>query len=1067
MKKNLFCTWLLFVAILFSVNIQAQMTIGGKKAPEAFSVLELLSKGGLRLPQMTTTERNAFAVSGNVLANGLTIFNKTTSCVEYWNGSRWVSLCEGTSQITISPAACLNVAADGTGCDQTFSIDDVDCPNGPFTFAIVAGNEYGSLYDIDLANGKFNISFNENTSVNTRSILVRVTSTCNNSYKDFLFSQKGVECSSYAVPTISPSAANLTLCVGGAAYLSVPFNTSNLDKVIWTRNGIEVARGVSYYVATQKGKYNVSMGAIGCNTNVANERNITESSTTAAAAITIITTNNGIICGTNSVKLTALGTTANVLWFHNGVQEKSGLSITLDAAGDIGEWFAVVNDSNCFSKASNIVTVSKSTSTDQIVLNASNVLVNGQSLNSFSAFCQGGSLDLTVANKTDGITYTWYNGNDVIRVNPFIIPASQTKISLRMVASDNTGVLCPAEVSVLEKDILTGNAPGQPNITGNAILCDGTTDLTLVPQTAGTYTYTWYKDNVKMSETTASIRVSTPGAVYNGTVTNATGCTSAMAVKAISANVSSLPVLSWQSRPDTATFGATVTLQTAIEFGPAISYTWTVDNGAVIIGSGASVSVRLPGSGSEGLRVTIKVTAENNCGRSTSLEHFITMGNVCPTPVLTAQSDISQSVAAGSSVQVSISVSGGVSPAYQWYKNATSSTTGGDIISGATNSSYSYSPSTAGTSYLYCIVTNGCSGNLQATSPIFTVVTQANPATLPAGSGILAGKSCFDIAESNDGGTCGTLSARTGGKANFNLTATNTQTYTFTPSTTISKVRFSYVESLGGSIVRSITNNGNEASLNVSGPVTATVVYKNTLSSGSGRQGDAYGRSATNALSVDLYVIYNNSANGTGTDVQVKLTAKIQDCSCCGAYISPNVWREFMCYNLGADESLDPVKPALGLVGSYYQWGNKTPAASYTNLGSVSGWDRVHVKMYTAWGGYWSKTGSDPCPQNYRVPAHVEWDGLVKNNTVTLVGNASGGIGTSGYLIGNSLMLPNGGYRAPNNGTANFMIKSFYWTRISEVGTSSQGLAVSIRDLSMIGDSAMPTGGNIRCISEY
>ncbi|OMQ10480.1 hypothetical protein BXU01_14485 [[Flexibacter] sp. ATCC 35103] len=1040
------------------------MTIGGKKAPEAFSVLELLSKGGLRLPQMTTTERNAFAVSGNVLANGLTIFNKTTSCVEYWNGSRWVSLCEGTSQITISPAVCLNVAADGTGCDQTFSIDDVDCPNGPFTFSIVAGNEYGSLYDIDLANGKFNIGFNENTSVNTRSILVRVTSTCNNSYKDFLFSQKGVECSSYAVPTISPSAANLTLCVGGGVYLSVPFNTSNLDKVIWTRNGIEVARGVSYYVATQKGKYNVSMGAIGCNTNTANERNITESSTTAAAAITIITTNNGIICGTNSVKLTALGTTSNVLWFHNGVQEKSGAAITLDATGDVGEWFAVINEGNCFSKASNIVTVSKSTSADQIILNPNNVLVNGQPLTSFNAFCQGGSLDLTVANKTDGITYTWYNGNDIIRVNPFIIPASQTKISLRMVATDNSGALCPAEVSVLEKDILTGNAPGQPNITGNAILCDGTTDLTLVPQTAGTYTYTWYKDNVKMSETTATIRVSTPGAVYNGTVTNATGCTSTMAVKAISANVSSLPVLSWQSRPDTATFGATVTLQTAIEFGPAISYTWTADNGAVIIGSGASVSVRLPASGSEGLRVNIKVTAENNCGRSTSLEHFITMGNACPTPVLTAQSDITQSVAAGSSVQVSISVSGGVSPAYQWYSSGTSGTTG-NAISGANNSSYSYSPSTAGTSYLYCIVTNGCSGNLQATSPVFTVVTQANPATLPAGSGTFGGKSCFDIAESNDGGTCGTLSARGGGRANFNLAATNTQTYTFTPSGTVSKVRFSYVESLGGSIVRSITNNGNETSLNVSGPVTATVVYKNTLSSGSGRQGDAYGRSATNALSVDLYVIYNNNANGTGTDVQVKLTAKIQDCSCCGAYISPNVWREFMCYNLGADESLDPTKPALGLVGDYYQWGNKTPAASYRNLGSVANWDRNYVKMYLAWGGYWTKPVVDPCPEGYRIPGSWEWDGISKNNTVTSVGNVSNGIGNSGYLIGSSLMLPNGGHRSITNGYADFMFKSFYWSRVSDQGSS--GAAVSFRDASSIGNSSMATGGNIRCISEY
>jgi hypothetical protein len=97
MKKNLFCIWLVLLAILFSVNTQAQITVGGKKEPEAFSVLELLNKGGLRLPQMSTAERDAFAVQGNDKGSGLTIYNKTTGCVEYWNKTRWVSLCDDTS----------------------------------------------------------------------------------------------------------------------------------------------------------------------------------------------------------------------------------------------------------------------------------------------------------------------------------------------------------------------------------------------------------------------------------------------------------------------------------------------------------------------------------------------------------------------------------------------------------------------------------------------------------------------------------------------------------------------------------------------------------------------------------------------------------------------------------------------------------------------------------------------------------------------------------------------------------------------------------------------------------
>ncbi|MCD9576978.1 hypothetical protein [Flavobacterium soyae] len=113
MKKNLLCIWLVPLAILFSVNMHAQMTIGGKKEPEAFSVLELLNKGGLRLPQMTTAERDAFAVQGNDKGSGLTIYNKTTGCVEYWNKTRWVSLCDDTSVNALIAAENGLTAASG------------------------------------------------------------------------------------------------------------------------------------------------------------------------------------------------------------------------------------------------------------------------------------------------------------------------------------------------------------------------------------------------------------------------------------------------------------------------------------------------------------------------------------------------------------------------------------------------------------------------------------------------------------------------------------------------------------------------------------------------------------------------------------------------------------------------------------------------------------------------------------------------------------------------------------------------------------------------------------------
>ncbi|OXG04460.1 uncharacterized protein (TIGR02145 family) [Flavobacterium araucananum] len=1074
MKKNLFFIWLMLLSLLFSINIEAQMTIGGKKAPEPYSVLELTSIGGLRLPQMTTTQRNALGVTGlDAKSHGLVIYNTTTTCIEYWDSVRWVSLCDGTSQTVVNPAPCTDILADGTGCTSTFTATDIDCPNGPYDIAIVSGADYASLSNVDNANGSFQILFNENTSVNAHSVLVRVTTSCAGMYKEFLFSQKGVDCSSmtYTPPIISQSPAQLGLCQSGAVYLSVPSNTTNLDKLIWTRNGVEIARGVSHVTAALRGKYNVSMGAIGCNVNASNERIIADVPTPIASNMTVFASNNGVLCGANSVTLSASGAgSATVIWFHDGKEDgRTGINLVLTGDSSAGEWFAALKDGSCYSLPTNSTTVTKSAATGQVTINPADVLVNGLALSTFNTFCMGGSLDLSVANKQPGISYKWYNGNDIIVSNPFVIPTGQTTLSLRMVATDDSGVNCPAEANILNKTITSDTAPAQPNITGSSILCDGTTDLTIVPAVAGTYTYTWYKDNVKMADTTPTITINSPGVVYNATVTNATGCVSAMAVKVIAANVSSIPKLSWQSQVATATYGAKVSVQTAIEFGPAITYTWTADNGATIIGTGSSVTIQFPASGTDGTKVNISVIAENSCGKSEVLPLVITMNNACPTPVISAQSDLVQNVNSGSTVTFKIGATGFINPTFQWYSNTTASTVGGNLIAGATSASYTASPTIVSTYYLYCMVTNGCNG-AAIPSPVFTINVNTNPDNLPIGTGSFGGRSCFDVAESNDGGACGQLSSRLSGQANFNLASVNTQTYTFTPSGVVSKVRFSYKESLGGVVIKSIASSTAENTLNVNTPVTATVVYNSTLSTGISGQGSAYGRMSANALTVDLYVVYNNKADGTGADVQVKLSISIKDCSCCGAMISPTVWKAFMCYNLGADESVSAIIPSEKLVGAWYQWGKKSPypAASW-DAGSSN------LRAITSWGNNTGVKGPNaPCPAGFRVPTQAEWQGVAANNTKTFMGNATikaNNKWDAGILIGTSLFLPYSGY-IDRSGPTNIYTNFGVWTHSSSVRGTENDTVYTFYNSAGTGTYMTTTGSyanigaQVRCMSE-
>jgi hypothetical protein len=97
-------TLMAITALVTSSNLHAQVTIGDDKTPQPYSVLELVSKyetspdkyGGLRLPQLTTAQREGLTLPpADLLTGGLLIHNTTTKCIEYYNGTTWINLCAG------------------------------------------------------------------------------------------------------------------------------------------------------------------------------------------------------------------------------------------------------------------------------------------------------------------------------------------------------------------------------------------------------------------------------------------------------------------------------------------------------------------------------------------------------------------------------------------------------------------------------------------------------------------------------------------------------------------------------------------------------------------------------------------------------------------------------------------------------------------------------------------------------------------------------------------------------------------------------------------------------------
>ena len=125
---------LLLMTLLFALPMKAQVNVGKDSISHSFSVLEVTAekqKGGLRLPQLTTAQRDALALKSlsnpaDSLAKGLTIFNTTTGCLEYWNGAVWVSNCLGVENppLDLSTLALGDGTLTGRTCFDIAKTDD-------------------------------------------------------------------------------------------------------------------------------------------------------------------------------------------------------------------------------------------------------------------------------------------------------------------------------------------------------------------------------------------------------------------------------------------------------------------------------------------------------------------------------------------------------------------------------------------------------------------------------------------------------------------------------------------------------------------------------------------------------------------------------------------------------------------------------------------------------------------------------------------------------------------------------------------------------------------------------
>jgi uncharacterized protein (TIGR02145 family) len=935
---------------------------------------------------------------------------------------------------------------------------------------------------VDARKGTFTLTFDHNPTAATRTVIVLVTSPCGNT-NSFVYSQEGDDsgCGSTTVAPKIKGENSTDLCSGGAVYLYLDGRPSGT--YIWARNGVQVGTGTDY-VATQAGIYIVYADLLGCTHVKPDTVHVTALSTSAPDAPVVVAENNGALCSAGgTVNLFAVTTSSgNVVWYHNGVRDYVNTGSPI-AAGE-GEWYAVIADGGCTSMQSNTVNVALDVNAGGGSIVAPTIEINETSVSGSATLCRGGTPTFTVTTPQADVIYTWYRNNTSIGTGTSLTYSITSDDPFILRCRATAAAQCPKETDIVVG--VTSTRPVTPTITcntpGNAI-CGGTATLT-ANTTGSVSAYLWYRSDAEYGTYTQIVGESSQNLVITQTgyykVQTQDGiCRSAMSAAKNIATTSGAATVTISGPTSNIHAGFTETYKATMNNAQGATYSWTVNPGTTgatpTSGTGSEIVLTFGAAGT----ATLSLTASNACGSATvtNNNYSIPVGAACSTPSITAHSPTSRTanIISGNTTSMNITASGSPTLSYQWYSNTSASTSGGSAIGGATGTSYTTLSSLAvGTHYFFCRVTSSCNGST-ATSGIFTVTVYPNPATIADGTGTFTGRVCFDVAQTNNSGECGNLAGRqaetltaTSTRADFTNTITNTQAYTFKPSGQVSNVRFMYVDAQN--IIASLT--GGSSGNNISAAVSCTVVYNSDLNS------RAAGTNSSSALTADIYVIYNDGATGGGTDRKLKLTPKIKDCACCGAYISATTWKEFMCHNLGADQTKDPFTPTKELIGAFYKWGTGIVAITQADILANPG--KSWSSTLSSSGGTpptttddWDMVNKNPCPAGFRVPTATEWQGVLDNNTFTVVGTTGNedvyteyDSAKAGYKFGNSLMLPLSGI-LESSYLEWYASAVRYWSSNAYDSSKASTFSLSYRTATIKLDNQNKTKlTSIRCIAE-
>ena len=390
--------------------------------------------------------------------------------------------------------------------------------------------------------------------------------------------------------------------------------------------------------------------------------------------------------------------------------------------------------------------------------------------------CSGDAFTTTPINSTNGIvpsgtTYSWSApavtggltggaaGSGASSISGTLTNPTNTSQTASYTVTPVTGTCTGATFTVT---VTVSPRPAVTNMT-NTVCTDAAFTTTPVNSTNGIVpsgtTYSWSAPAVTgglTGATAGSGASSISGTLTNPTNTSQTAtytvtpvtetCTGATFTVTVTVD----PITAITSQPNTATqvecFGDGFTAISVSAIGGGLTYQWhsnsTNSNLGGISIPEANSPTFTPPSNSQG-SAYYYVIVTGNCVIQTSNvsgEFIVTQ----PTTTFTSHPSTSpQGLCLGASFSaISVSAIGEGTVTYQWYRNSNNLNSGGTLITGATNESFTPPSSPVGTTYYYAIAKSNCGTVPSNVSGTFTV----NPLTAINTESLAAQTICFSNA---------------------------------------------------------------------------------------------------------------------------------------------------------------------------------------------------------------------------------------------------------------------------------------------------------------------------------